>query len=246
MRVIVYADFNCPYSYLASQRVDALVAAGRAEVEWRAVEHDPRLSMTGTPTGADPGRWQRELAHVTALARPGEQPPAEIMPLISNTHAAVSGYAEAVTDGVPDQLRRALFDAIWVRHEHLSSAYDVRPLIAGVTYPPQPVRSQLGLELPRPGLGNPDPSYLTRVLGGTIGYTGAPLTTTGWRRVQSWRRAWLALDRQVVPTVIDPTGTAWSGVHGLAYLADLLADRPAPVAAPPTLGEPARQLVAVG
>ncbi len=42
MDLTVYGDFNCPYSYLASQRVDALARSGRAEVEWRAVEHDRR------------------------------------------------------------------------------------------------------------------------------------------------------------------------------------------------------------
>jgi hypothetical protein len=37
MQLIVYGDFNCPYSYLASQRVDELARLGQAEVEWRAV-----------------------------------------------------------------------------------------------------------------------------------------------------------------------------------------------------------------
>ena len=39
MHLIVYGDFNCPYSYLASQRVDELARLGQAGVEWRAVEH---------------------------------------------------------------------------------------------------------------------------------------------------------------------------------------------------------------
>ena len=40
MRVIIYGDFNCPYSYLASQRADRLARAGTVLAEWRAVEHD--------------------------------------------------------------------------------------------------------------------------------------------------------------------------------------------------------------
>jgi DSBA-like thioredoxin domain-containing protein len=224
MRFIVYGDFNCPYSYLASQRVDALLRLGRVEVDWRAVEHDPWLSMTGTPASADAGTWKRELAEVAALALPAEQPPVAVPPLVSNTLAAVSAYAEAVTDGVQHELRRALFEAIWVRQQHLSSAYDVRPVITSVTYPPVPILPYLSSDLPLPGLGDPDPLHMTRVLGGTIAPNGIPLTTTGWRRAQQWRRDWLALPQQVVPTVIDPAGAALPGVRGLAYLADLLAD----------------------
>lgn len=39
----------------------------------------------------------RELAEVASLALPGEQVPARPPTLVSNTEAAVSAYAEAVT-----------------------------------------------------------------------------------------------------------------------------------------------------
>ena len=34
MTVIIHGDFNCPYSYLASQRAD-LLSEARAAVDWR-------------------------------------------------------------------------------------------------------------------------------------------------------------------------------------------------------------------
>lgn len=243
MRLIVYGDFNCPYSYMASQRVDALVRLGRAEVDWRAVEHDPRLSMTGTPASADGDTRTRELAEVAALALPTEQPPVAVPPLVSNTLAAVSAYAEAVTDGVNDELRRALFEAIWVRQRHLSSAYDVRAVITSVTYPPYSILPYLSAELPPPGLGDPDPLHMTRVLGGTIAPNGIPLTTTAWRRAQQWRQHWLSLVEHVVPTVIDPTGLALPGVRGLAYLAELLAS-PMAHSTPTLTGKPSATVLA--
>jgi hypothetical protein len=224
MHLIVYGDFNCPYSYLASQRADALRRLGH-RVDWRAVEHDPRLSMAGTSGAADADRWRRELTEVGGLALPGEHPPTDVPALISNTYAATSAYAESLTDGVADRLRRDLFNAIWVRGAHLSNAPDVRTLAAALTFPYAPVRSWLGLELPRPGLGDPDPARPTRMLGGTVAPGGAPLTTTGWRRVTGWRRDWLALGRPVVPAVTDPSGAARFGVDALAWLAELLSDR---------------------
>ena len=67
MTVIVYGDFNCPYSYLASQRADLLSRAGVA-VDWRAVEHDRGLPVTGSRSDSDRATWDRELAEVASLA----------------------------------------------------------------------------------------------------------------------------------------------------------------------------------
>lgn len=36
---------------------------------------------------------------------------------MSNTRASVAACAEAVTDGVEDELRRRLFEAIWAQRE---------------------------------------------------------------------------------------------------------------------------------
>ena len=131
MTVIVYGDFNCPYSYLASQRADLLSRVG-VVVDWRAVEHDRGLLVTGGRSDRGREAWERELAQVASLALPGEHVPAGPPVLIGNTKAMVAAYAEAVSDGVAGELRRRLFRAIWVQGLHLSNAYEVRRLVTAV------------------------------------------------------------------------------------------------------------------
>jgi 2-hydroxychromene-2-carboxylate isomerase len=222
MKVIVYGDFNCPYCYLASQRAGRLIRAGTAEIDWRAVEHDPKLARTGTPAGAGRAVWDKELAEVAALALPGEDAPAAPPPVISNTHAAVAAYAEAVSDGVADELRRRLFRAIWVQGLHLSSTYEVRRLITAVMWPAEDIADRLASpDIPSLLLRDPDMARIMRRSGGTIAQDGGPLTTAGWRRIRRWRQEWLALPSQVIPAVIGPDQIVRSGTGGLDYLADL-------------------------
>jgi hypothetical protein len=76
------------------------------------VEHCRQTPVTGIRPDPDDAGWQRELAETGALALPGERLPAALPPMVSNTRASVAAYAEAVTDGVEDQLRRLLFEAI--------------------------------------------------------------------------------------------------------------------------------------
>jgi 2-hydroxychromene-2-carboxylate isomerase len=221
MNVIVYGDFNCPYSYLASQRADLLIRAGVA-VDWRAVEHDRGLPVTGSRSDRDRAAWDRELAEVAAFAMSGEHVPAGPPSLISNTEAAVAAYAEAVSDGAADELRRRLFRAIWVQGLHLSSAYEVRRLVTEVMWPQEAITDRLASpDIPSLLLRDPDLARIVRRLGGTITADGGPLTATGWRRIRQWRQEWLALPSQVIPAVIGPDQVARPGIEGLRYLAAL-------------------------
>jgi DSBA-like thioredoxin domain-containing protein len=223
MHLIVYGDFNCPYSYLASQRADALVRAGRAEVEWCAVEHDWRLALTGIRSGSGPARWQRELAEVAALAGPDEQAPGAVPALVSNTGAAVAAYAEAVADGVQDELRRSLFSEIWVRLRHLSGPSEVRRLVRAQMYPAGPPGESLAVpDLPARIHHHAAPSTLPRLSGCTISPAGGPLTGGGHRRIGQWRREWLADSGGVVPALSLPDGML-TGPAALALLGDLAA-----------------------
>src|SRR5438309_11493539 len=49
VKLVIYGDFNCPFSALASDRAARLEATGRVVVEWRAVEHDPSIPAEGRP-----------------------------------------------------------------------------------------------------------------------------------------------------------------------------------------------------
>jgi DSBA-like thioredoxin domain len=239
--ITIYGDFNCPYSYLASQRADVIIRRGLAGIDWRAVEHDSCLALTGTRSDADQAAWDQELAEVASLALPGEHAPQAAPPVLSNTQAAVAAYAEAVSDGVQDELRRRLFHAIWVDRRHLSSAYEVRRLITAVMYPPVLVVGPRDIELPRPLDHDPDLTRIMRRSGGTIAPDGGPVSTAGFRRIRQWRQEWLALTEQVVPAVIIPDGTVLAGTSGLAFLAGLAADTVGSRA-----GEPRRAAARVG
>ena len=67
MKLVVYGSFNCPYSLLASRRVDRLVELGVTDVEWRAVVHDPDVPIQGEPVlGELAALFDRELEEIGA------------------------------------------------------------------------------------------------------------------------------------------------------------------------------------
>ena len=236
MHLIVYGDFNCPYSYLASQRVDELARLGKAEVEWRAVEHDPALALTGTPSRLDPERWQRELADLALLAGEDEQAPVVAPSLISNTGAAVAAYAEAVTDGVQDDLRRSLFSEIWVNRRHLSSPYGVRQLVCALMYPAGTRSEQLATpDLPARIHHRAAAGALPRLSGCTISPDGGPLTAGGYGRIRQWRDGWLSGAAGTVPALSLPDGTL-TGEPALTHLAELAGKTAAAARLPVAVG----------
>lgn len=117
----VYADFGSPECYLASRRVDALVAAG-VDIYWRAVEHEPWLPPASRPLGADDrAEEQTRMTGLATLLIPGEDLPWSPHVLEPSTEAAVSGYAEAYDVGVGDDVRRLLYTAYRIEDADIGS-----------------------------------------------------------------------------------------------------------------------------
>lgn len=129
MRLVLYGDFNCPYSYLASVRADVLAAAGVATIDWRAVEHDPEITVPTAPPDDDLALMlQREVDEVRGLLREGERLTIRVPPFQPNTAAACSLLA-AATGADAHLLRRRIFEALWAHRVDIGTP----ELLADVT-----------------------------------------------------------------------------------------------------------------
>jgi DSBA-like thioredoxin domain len=216
MAIIIYGDFGCPYSYLASLRADQLVRSRAATIDWRAVARHRVPAAAGPRPDSGGENRDANLAAVWALARPGERLPRRPTGAV-DVAAAVAAYAESVSDGVPDQLRRRLFAAIWTEARRVSTVEDVRQLIADVMCPPEPIIYHLiSRDLPNALIHDPDVNRVMRRSGGTVTVYDDPLTTPGTRRGRRWQQEWLALPS---PVVIDPDGAVLPRPDALRYLA---------------------------
>lgn len=201
MGVVVYGDFTDPYSYLASRRVDALRAAGRA-VDWRAVESQRQVPVTGTRDQARIADIARRRQQVATLLADGEELPGPRPGFVANPEAAVSAYAEAYGAGVADDVRRLLFALYWEHGPDIGSLNALRtPLAAPILR----------------GNSLSDP---LRRFGYAVSVTRGPITTSAWRRIRAWRAEWDTLGARELPIVVDGSGPALSGTAALRHLAE--------------------------
>ena len=117
--LIIYGDFNCPFSALASFRAECLERAGVVRVDWRAVEHDPDVPGGGEPVrGSLVAELDRELEQVHGLLLSCEHLELRRPRLRSNTAAAVEIYAGA-EPRFRAAMRAELFRRFWVAGEDL-------------------------------------------------------------------------------------------------------------------------------
>lgn len=176
MGLVIYSDFGSPGAYLASRRADALGAAG-VQVDWRAVEADPRAPVGGVPlTPAEREQLARELASLGDLLLPGESLPSSPPGARLNTAAAVAAYAEACGAGVADEVRRLLFSAYWERGADIGNPEVLRRLLAG------------------PFLRSHSTSVPLREFGMAVTSTRGPITGGAARRIRDWATQWELLN----------------------------------------------------
>ncbi|MBX3315098.1 MAG: DsbA family protein [Acidimicrobiales bacterium] len=129
--LIIYGDFNCPFSALASQRAIDLVDRARATVDWRAVEHDPAIPNGGVLVeGEVAAGFRQELDHVRSLLREGEPDVLRLPTRQVNTRRATVRYAGTPIEQRPG-VRQALFAAHWSRGDAIDDDHVLDRIGAG-------------------------------------------------------------------------------------------------------------------
>jgi predicted DsbA family dithiol-disulfide isomerase len=149
-RLIIYGDFNCPFSALASARADVLLAAGTHEIEWRAIQHDPSIPLDGEPVvGEQAAALSAEVAAILELSGDDAGFHLAVPPVRSNTAIASEAFAAAENDA--DDLRRRLFAAVWTDGRNLGDEKELARLGSGARDVVVAQRWQDAFEaLPRP------------------------------------------------------------------------------------------------
>lgn len=127
--VLIFGDFNCPFSAIASARAERIEHLGIGVVDWHAVEHAPAIAPAGEPVccqvADDLGR---ELDQIRDLLTPSEPDLLRVPSVLPNTRAATSAYAATP----PDQrsaVRQRLFAACWMDDTALSDEAVIDELV---------------------------------------------------------------------------------------------------------------------
>lgn len=130
--VVIYGDFNCPFSALANDRANRLAALGRLNVDWCSVEHDTTIGPHDTPlTSAQAAAFRAELDQIADILTPDETVRFRVPSRRLNTRDLNRTYA-AMPDAHRPALRTAIFDAYWVDDRDLTSDLVIAEIVDAI------------------------------------------------------------------------------------------------------------------
>jgi 2-hydroxychromene-2-carboxylate isomerase len=194
-QLLLYGDFNCPWSYLASTRAHRLAQAGVA-VDWRAVEHEPGGAASEPAEGRRRlDQVAEEMERVCSMLLPGERLHYALAGFVPDTRAAVASYAAAHDAGRAELARVTLFDAFWSHGLNLDNPDLVRTVVNDALRSADPARPPFG-----------DAADAART-------------------VERWRSEWRALEEEVIPVVVVDGQHHHFGVDAVAWLGEETARR---------------------
>ena len=178
-RVVVFADFVCPYSFLAVDQIDRLAREYDLQPLWRPHWLHPETPPEGTPCARTPERIERLHAWIKDMA-PEQYERIRIPEKRQYSFRAFEALEFACDRGLDFPFKTALYDLMWTEGRDIGEA---ETLMAAA--------EQVGLDPAELKIDLDERHYAERALDAVnqahrIGITNTPTIFLGKTRINGW------------------------------------------------------------
>ena len=180
-RVVVFADFVCPYSYLAVDQIDRLAREYGVQPLWRPYWLHPETPPEGTPreTADDALRRERLQAWIKEMA-PEQFPRIRFPEKRQYSFYAFEALEFAYDQGLDFALKTAIYELMWTEGADIGNPDTLLAAASRVGMDPDALRAVLDERL-----------YAGRALEAieqarSIGITNTPTIFLGRTRINGW------------------------------------------------------------
>jgi predicted DsbA family dithiol-disulfide isomerase len=182
LRVVVFADFVCPYSYLAVDQIDRLAREYDVRPLWRPHWLHPETPLEGTPREKTPdSAAKRERLHAWVKEMAPEQYPRIRFPERRHYSFLAFEALEFAYDRQRDaEFKTAVYDLMWTEDRDIGKPETLMAAAERSGLDPDELREALA-----------DRSYAQRALDACnqareIGITNTPTIFLGRTRINGW------------------------------------------------------------
>lgn len=178
-RVVVFADFVCPYSFLAVDQIDRLAREYDLKPLWRPHWLHPETPPEGTPCARTPDRVERLRAWIKDMA-PEQLPRIRIPEKRQYSFLAFEALEFAYDQGLDFPFKTALYDLMWTEGGDIGEPETLMAAAERVGLDPAELKHALDERL-----------YAERTLEAVnqardIGITNTPTIFLGKTRINGW------------------------------------------------------------
>ena len=178
-RVVVFADFVCPYSYLAVDQIDRLAREYDVQPLWRPHWLHPETPPEGTPGARSPERTERLKAWIKDMS-PEHYDRVRIPDKRQYSFRAFEALEFAYDRGLDFPYKTALYELMWTEGRDIGDTSTLTAAARCVGLDPAELEAALE-----------DRSYAERALAAvkqahSIGIANTPTIFLGRTRINGW------------------------------------------------------------
>ena len=179
LRVVVFADFVCPYSYLAVDQIDRLSREYGVRPLWRPYWLHPETPPEGTPCARPPEKMERLRAWIKDMA-PEHLERIRIPEKRQYSFLAFEALEFAYDRGLDFEFKTALYEAMWTDGKDIG---DMDTVLAAA--------AKVGLDTAELETALAEHAYGERTVAAIqqardIGITNTPTIFVGRTRINGW------------------------------------------------------------